>query len=100
MKISKRTQTGWSYDHDNESKTNCDDCKAKLYEAPHGGTYCDTVHISRYKVLDSDGKYVYSTKFLERLLAYCDGTLSIGKPKTLEDAIGMLEYSKFYLITE
>lgn len=44
IKISLRTKTGWLDKVDNDSKTNCDHCRAELWQAPHGGLYCDRVH--------------------------------------------------------
>lgn len=45
MNISLRTPTGWSAKVPNTSFTHCDIDGARLYIAPHGGIYCDKVHI-------------------------------------------------------
>jgi hypothetical protein len=44
MKISKRTQGGWTKPEENKSSTNCDNCNSNLYIAPHGGIFCDEIH--------------------------------------------------------
>lgn len=41
MTISKRTSPGW-ITVENKDTHNCDVCKQELWEAPHGGIYCDT----------------------------------------------------------
>ena len=49
MKISMRTAKGWSEKVENRSDTNCDRCGAKLFQAPHGGIYCDAIHTPTIK---------------------------------------------------
>lgn len=45
LTIAKRTERGWTDYQPNKSKTNCDDCGARLYVAPDGKTlYCDNVN--------------------------------------------------------
>lgn len=42
--IALRTKDNWKYGVDNKGKYTCDQCGSKLFKAPHGGTYCDSVH--------------------------------------------------------
>lgn len=46
-KIFRRTRTGWTGKIENKGKDTCDDCGARLFQAPHGGVYCDKVHLSK-----------------------------------------------------
>lgn len=44
MIISLRTADGWAKFKHNQSKTNCDWDRAKLWLSPAGKPYCDKVH--------------------------------------------------------
>lgn len=43
--ISLRTPNGWRDHVPNESGTHCDLDGAELWQAPHGGIYCNRVHV-------------------------------------------------------
>lgn len=44
MLIAKRLKKGWSEPVLNTSKTNCDECHSRLWEAPSGQPYCNKFH--------------------------------------------------------
>jgi len=43
-KITLRTAKGWSKPVENKQRTICDLDGARLFQAPHGGIYCDKIH--------------------------------------------------------
>ena len=59
-----------------------------------------TFKLTSFKIVDNDNQYLYSTKFENKLFDWIEDICVQGRPKDLDDAIEMVEFSKWHLITK